>query len=302
MLLKLGRLFMVFFGLLFSVDAVYAQFDRSLLKVGVGLSSAAQEISLNPCIPESVIKSRFGQSGVELLRENKKKWPASMCENTQVAIGLFEWLYLSSALQAQTDRPVLISRLIKTRNNGLALCQTVACLAERLPRMIEWAQTNLDRTAIYRESDRVPVKSELLSHPRLSLRELVLPLQGQYEWCHSSTFDALDFHTVNIKVSGKALVLVKCKTGKPEGPTWIIENAANSKAWVPIMSSQLLGELYILPNSRYTYPTLYSQKKLSDGIRVTFFEYGEDLYQEKLAFTVNVDASREALAFDVQIP
>ncbi|MFA5701883.1 MAG: hypothetical protein WC982_00005 [Advenella sp.] len=302
MLLKLGRLFIVVFGLLFSVEAVYAQFDRSLLKVGVGLPSAFQETALNPCIPESVIKSRFGQSGVELLRDTQKQWPANMCENTQVASGLFEWLYISSALQAQTDRPVLISRLIKTRNNGLALCQTVDCLAERLPRMIEWAQTNLDRTAVYRESDRMQVKSELLSHPRLSLRELVLPLQGQYEWCRSSTFDSLDFHTVNMKVSGKALVLVKCKTSEPEGPTWIIENASNSKVWVPIMSSQSLSELYILPNSRYTYPTLYSQKKLPEGIRVTFFEYGEDLYQQKLGFTINVDASGEALAFDIQMP
>ncbi len=302
MLLKLGRLFLVIFSLLFSVKSVYAQFDRSLLRTGVGLPFAFQEIALNPCIPESVIKGRFGQSGVELLRETQKKWPAKMCENMQVASGLFEWLYTSSALQAQTDRPVLISRLIKTRNNSLALCQTVACLEERLPRMIEWAQTNLDRTAVYRESDRIPVKSELLSHPRLSLRELVLPLQGQFEWCGSSTFNALDFYTVNMKVSGKAVVLVQCKTGKQESPTWIIENAANSKVWVPVMFHQSLNDLYILPNSRYTYPTLYRHEKLSQGIHITFFEYGEDLYQQKLGFTINVDASGEALAFEVQVP
>lgn len=300
--LKLGGLFSVFLGLLFSVGTVYAQFDPSLLRTGVGLPFAFQEIALNPCIPESVIKGRFGQSGVKLLHESQKQWPAKMCENTKVASGLFEWLYISAALQAQTDRPVLISRLIKTRSNGLALCQTVACLGERLPRMMEWAQTNLDRTAIYRESDRIPVKSELLSHPRLSLRELVLPLHGQFEHCRSSTFDSLDFYTVNMKVSGKALVMVQCKTSTPESPTWIIENAANSKVWVPIMFNPSLNNLYILPNSRYTYPTLYGQKNVPEGIRVSFFEYGEDLYQQKLGFTINADASGETLAFDVQVP
>lgn len=302
MLLKVGGLLSVYFSLLFSMGSVYAQFDRTLSRAGVGLPFAFQEIALNPCIPESVIKSRFGQSGVDLLRVAQQQWPANMCENTQVASMLFEWFYISAALQAQTDRPVLISRLIKTRNNGLALCQTVACLTERLPRMIEWAKTNLDRTAVYRESDRMPVKSELLSHPRISLRELVLPLPGQLEWCRSSTFDSLDFYTVNIKVSGKALVMVQCKSSTPQSPAWIIENAANAKVWVPIMFSQSLSDLDIMPNSRYTYPTLYSKKNVPHGIRITFFEYGEDLYQQKLEFTINVDASGEALAFEVQAP
>lgn len=302
MLLKLGGLLSVCIGLLFSVGSAYAQFDRSLLREGVGLPFAFQEIALNPCIPESVIRGRFGQNGVDLLQNTQKQWPANMCENTQVSLGLFEWLYTSSALQAQTDRPVLIGRLIKNRNDSLAVCQTVACLGERLPRMVEWAQTNLDRTTIYRESDRLPVKSELLSHPRLSLRELVLPLPGQFEWCRSSSFESLDFYTVNMKVSGKALVMVQCKTSAPASPTWIIENAANSKVWVPIMFNKALKEQYIMPNSRYTYPTLYGQEKTPLGIRITFSEYGEDLYQEKLGFTINVDASGEALAFDVQEP
>lgn len=299
MLLKLGGLFSVGIGLLFSVGSAYAKFDRSLFREGVGLPFAFQEIALNPCVPESVIRGKFGQKGVQLLRDAQKNWPASMCDNTQVALGLFEWLYTSAALQAQTDRPVLISRLIKTRNESLAACETVACLANRLPRMVEWAQTNLDRTAVYRESDRLPVKAELLSHPRLSLRELVLPLPGQLEWCRSSNFESLDFFTVNMKVSGKALVMVQCKTSVPAGPTWIMENAANSRVWVPILFNKALSEQYILPNSRYTYPTLYSQEKTPFGIRVTFSEYGEDLYQEKLGFTINVDASGEALAFDV---
>ena len=299
MLLKLGRHFSLFVGLLLSSELAFAQFDWSRFRTGLGLPFAAQELVLNPCVPESVMWANFGQNGVRLLQEARSQWPAKLCENVPVALRLFEWQYTSSALLAQTERPVLMQRLIETRKNSLAACDSVACLSNRLPRMIEWAKINLDRTAVYGENDRLPVRAEMLSHPRLSLRGLVLPLQEQLKWCGSSDFESLEFYTVNIKVSGQALVMAQCKTNNPVRPTWLIENASNSRYWIPILLENTLSNLYIMPNSRYTYPTLYSRSNEAEGVRIRIAEYGDDFYRQKLSFLVNSDASGMELAFDV---
>ncbi|MGH8813844.1 MAG: hypothetical protein ACREXO_17675, partial [Advenella sp.] len=75
----------------------------------VGVGSAQQEISLNPCLPETEVRNQFGASAVLQLQQVVKQWPANLCKDSIIARNLADWLYNSSALLAKTDRPLVMA-------------------------------------------------------------------------------------------------------------------------------------------------------------------------------------------------
>ena len=265
----------------------------------VGVGSAQQEISLNPCLPEAEVQNQFGASAVRQLQQATRSWPANMCQDRTIARNLADWLYNSSALLAKTDRPLVMADLIHKRTRMLLACRDLRCLHDKLPPVVDWAKTNLDRTPVYGIDDQpISVEGALLSLPKLSLRGLDLPLPGQNKFCGGGGIDDLDFFSTNLKVSGKAYVLVKCKADNGERKSWILENDGG-KDWRAVVdlraSSMQIGNL-----RRNNHPIIFSYLEESRGTRVRILSYQDNSYREMLRFLVVEDRSKLAHAFEVE--
>ena len=112
----------------------------------VGVGSAQQEIALNPCLPEADVRNQFGAGAVQQLQQALSQWPANLCKDPLIARNLADWLYNSSALLAKTDRPLVMADIIQGRTRMLLACRDLRCMRDKLPAMVDWAKTNLDRT------------------------------------------------------------------------------------------------------------------------------------------------------------
>src|SRR5690606_19711365 len=88
----------------------------------VGVGSAQQEISLNPCLPVTEVRNQFGAGAARQLQQAVKQCPANLCSDAIVARNLADWLYNSSALLAKTDRPLVIADIIHNRTRTLLAC------------------------------------------------------------------------------------------------------------------------------------------------------------------------------------
>lgn len=266
----------------------------------VGVGSAQQEIALNPCLPEADVLKQFGAVAVEQLRQAAARWPANTCRDAAVSHNLADWFYNSSALLAKTDRPLVMADIIQKRTRSLAACRDVACLRDKLPAMVDWAKTNLDRTPVYGTDDQpINVEGALLSLPKLSLRGLHLPLPGQGKFCAGVQIDDLDFFSTNLKVSGKAYVLVKCREDRGDRKNWILENDGG-KEWRPVVdlraSSMQIGNL-----RRNNHPIVVSYLEENRGTRVRILSYQDNSYREMLRFLVIDDHAKLAHAFEVEV-
>lgn len=265
----------------------------------VGVASAEQEISLNPCLPEAEVYKQFGAHAVEYLHQAAANWPANMCTDRTVAQNLADWLYNSSALLAKTDRPLVMADIIAKRNDQLQACRDITCLRDSLPTMVDWAKTNLDRTPVYGTDDQpVTVEGALLSLPKLSLRTLNVPLPGQEKFCGARDIDSLDFFSTNLKVSGKAYVLVKCKADKGERKTWVLENDGG-KQWRAVVDLRA-SAMHISALRRNNHPIITSSLEEPRGTRVRILSYDGYSYKEMLRFLLIEDRSRLAHAFEVE--
>ncbi len=265
----------------------------------VGVGSAQQEISLNPCLPETEVRNQFGAGAALQLQQAVKQWPANLCKDPTIARNLADWFYNSSALLAKTDRPLVMADIIHNRTRTLLACRDLRCLRDKLPAMVDWAKTNLDRTPVYGIDDQpISVEGALLSLPRLSLRGLDLPLPGQQKFCGGGGIDDLDFFSTNLKVSGKAYVLVKCKADSGERKSWILENDGG-KDWRAVVdlraSAMQIGNL-----RRNNHPIIFSYLEESRGTRVRILSYQDNSYREMLRFLVIEDRSKLAHAFEVE--
>ncbi len=265
----------------------------------VGVASAEQEIALNPCLPEAEVHKQFGATAVEHLRQAVASWPANMCQDRTVAQNLADWLYNSSALLAKTDRPLVMADIIAKRNSQLQACRDIACLRDSLPTMVDWAKTNLDRTPVYGTDDQpVTVEGALLSLPKLSLRNLNVPLPGQEKFCGGHDIDSLDFFSTNLKVSGKAYVLAKCKADKGDRKTWILENDGG-KQWRAVVDLRA-SSMHISALLRNNHPIITSSLEVPRGTRVRILSYDGYSYKEMLRFLLVEDRSRLAHAFEIK--
>ncbi|HLU01406.1 MAG TPA: hypothetical protein VKZ94_01500 [Advenella sp.] len=265
----------------------------------VGVGSAQQEISLNPCLPVTEVRNQFGAGAALQLQQAVKQWPANLCSDAIVARNLADWLYNSSALLAKTGRPLVMADIIQNRTRTLLACSDLRCLRDKLPAMVDWAKTNLDRTPVYGADDQpISVEGALLSLPRLSLRGLDLPLPGQQKFCGGGGIDDLDFFSTNLKVSGKAYVLVKCKADNGERKSWILENDGG-KDWRAVVdlraSSMQIGNL-----RRNNHPIIFSYLEENRGTRVRILSYQDGSYREMLRFLVVEDRSKLAHAFEIE--
>ncbi|AHG64680.1 hypothetical protein MIM_c26100 [Advenella mimigardefordensis DPN7] len=265
----------------------------------VGVGSAQQEIALNPCLPETDVRNQFGAGAVQQLQQALNQWPANVCTDPLIARNLADWLYNSSALIAKTDRPLVMADIVQTRTRVLLACRDLKCMRDKLPAMVDWAKTNLDRTPVYGLDDQPSsVEGALLSLPRLSLRGLDLPLPGQQKFCGGGTIDDLNFFSTNLKVSGKAYVLVKCKVDNGERKSWILENDGG-KDWRAVVdlrsSSMQIGTL-----RRNNHPIISSYLEETGGTRVRILSYQDNSYQEMLRFLVVEDRSKLGHAFEIE--
>ena len=264
----------------------------------LGLDSLQQEVELNPCLPESQVQDTYGTAAREYLLKERSRWPAGMCQDPALARGIADWLYNSSALLAKTDRPLVMADIIQRRSSILRACPSKACLHDKLPAMTDWAKTNLDRTPVYGSDDQpISVKGALLTLPKLSLRGLDLPLPGQEKNCEGGTIDDLEFFSTNLKVSGKAYVLVKCRGSEAGKKTWVLENDGG-KVWRPVVdlraSTMQIGEIH-----RNRMPLIFSYLELPRGTRVRILAYEDNRYQELLRFLLVEDNNKLAHAFEV---
>ncbi len=266
----------------------------------VGVASAQQEIALNPCLPEAEVRKQFGADAVLQLRRAAAAWPANMCKDPMVAQHMADWLYNSSALLAKTDRPIIMADIVAKRTEKLATCRDVSCMREMLPPMVDWAKTNLDRTPVYGTDDQpMPVEGGLLSLPKLSLRNLDLPLPGQEKFCKSRDIESLDFFSTNLKVSGKAFVLAKCKHDSGDRKTWILENDG-AKQWRTVVDLRA-NAMHISSLRNNDHPIITSSMEEPRGTRVRVLSYEGNSYLEKLRFLLVEDRTHLGHAFEVEI-
>ena len=265
----------------------------------IGFTSLQQELSINPCLSDKVVADLYGAGAIPLAEQERKKWPANLCQNPLTVQALANWHFSSSALLANTERPVVIAHLIRERNNTLAACTTVSCISQLLPRMLEWAKVNLDRTPVTSADSRpVPVIGKPLLHPKISLRGLNLPLENQTKVCPNHE-DSLEFYTTSIVVPGAALAVARCDN-QGQSSLWLLEKDATTSQWQTILAS--LGEdgFFILPNNREEHPTLFLKKRVPNGELITVYEFnGNTRYQRKISFVVSPDEFGMLHAFDL---
>lgn len=265
----------------------------------VGFASLKQELRINPCLSNKVVADLYGSAAIPMAQQERKKWPDSLCQNPLTVQALANWHFSSSALLANTERPVVVAGLITERNRILRACPTVSCISSQLPRMLEWARVNMDRTPIANIDARpVSVMGKPLVHPKISLRGLVLPLENQTKVCTGNEHD-LEFYTSNIVVSGAALTVVRCENNG-QGSMWLLENSPPSNKWRKILFAAGEENFYILPNNREDYPTLFLKNRVPSGELITVFDYDKhNGYQRKISFVVSQDEFGMFHAFDL---
>lgn len=265
----------------------------------VGFTSLQQELSINPCLSDRVVADLYGPAAIPVAEQERKKWPANLCQNPLTVQALANWHFSSSALLANTERPVVIANLIRERNNILASCSSVSCISQQLPRMLEWARISLDRTPVAPAENRpVPVMGKPLSHPKISLRGLQLPLESQASACPGGE-NSLEFYTTSILVPGAALAVARC-ANQGHSSLWLLEKDAKTSVWQTILFSADEDEFFILPNNREDHPTLFLKKRVPGGELITVYEFnGKSRYQRKISFVVSPDEFGMLHAFDL---
>lgn len=265
----------------------------------VGFTSLKQELSINPCLSDKVVADLYGHAAIPMAEQERKKWPVNLCQNPLTVQALADWHFSSSALLANTERPVVIANLIQQRNRTLLSCKTVACISQQLPRMLEWAKVNLDRTPITNSDSRpLSVIGKPLLHPKISLRGLQLPLEGQRNVC-SGDAESLEFYTSNMSVTGAALAVARC-VNQGQASLWLLEKDSQTTDWKTILFAAGEDGFSILPNNREAHPTLFLKNRVATGELITVYEFDEDAgYQRKISFVVTPDEFGMLHAFDL---
>lgn len=265
----------------------------------IGFTSLKQELSINPCLSDKVVADLYGPSAIPLAEQERKKWPSNLCLNPLTVQALADWNFNSSALLANTERPVVVATLIEQRNEVLLACRTVTCISQQLPRMLEWAKVNLDRTPITSAETRpLSIIGKPLQHPKISLRGLQLPLEQQHNVCAGEPED-LEFYTSNLTVSGTALAIARC-VNQGQASIWLLEKDVQTSAWETILFTAGEDGFYILPNNREEHPTLFLKNRVPNGELITVYEFVADAgYQRKISFVVAPDEFGMLHAFDL---
>lgn len=280
----------------------------------LGFSQVEYELAINPCIDETVLLKRFGADALRVKERELREWPHELCQHMDVSSKLLTWNYYYTNLLANTERPGVFAAEINKHLSTLKNCTDVACLNRQLPRMTEWVYFNIDRLPVYTDSEsarrsKATVAGEPVLHPGLALRNLPLTLSGQSEVCRGGTTNDLDFFTVNFAIEGRPLVLAVCKeltdASSNEQGVWLLERLESSgeglglSGWREILVEREDSRLYVLTNSRTSYPTLYSRRLTGSGEEVVIYEFREakQHYERSVALDIEYDALGRAHAF-----
>ncbi|NOL51849.1 hypothetical protein [Pelistega suis] len=268
----------------------------------LGFSKVENELAINPCLDEGLIRAKYADQGVQYARENLKKYPPNLCTNKQTLSLLSNWHYNASALVANSERPFILGREIAKNYVLLKECTTVDCLGKRLPRMLEWSKTTLSRTPITsRDVQPLFMGGAPIGHPQLALRGLQLPLSQQKEICGSEDLSSLKFATSTLLVSGRALAVVTCHDKKRLG-TWLLERSENKGQWKEILVLPGFEDVAVLPNNRELYPHIFYKQKQGSTEIMTILRYSEAFgYQKRIQFELDFDAYGLAHAFNIQV-
>lgn len=292
----------------------------------LGFSEVEYEVAINPCVDEAVLLERFGATALQIQARELSKWPKGLCQNLETSRQLYTWNYYYTTLLANTERPAVLADEISKHLKSLKACTNVACLNRLLPRMIEWVYLNIDRLPVYTDSESarrsyVALAGEPVVHPTLALRNLPSTLSGLSEVCKGESTSDLDFFTVNFSIENHPLVLAMCKNpataSSKRRSIWLLERtelvtnpattlsveSSNTSigAWREILVERGDSRLYVLTNSRTTYPTLYSRRSTDSGeVVVTYdFEASRHQYLRSVVLNVEYDALGRAHAFIV---
>lgn len=286
----------------------------------LGFSQAEYELAINPCVDEGVLLDRFGTGALSSREQELSKWPGHLCNSPDVASKLMTWNYHYTSLLANTERPAVFAAEINKYLKTLRACSDVDCLNRLLPRMTEWVYLNIDRLPVYTDSEaasgsQAALAGEPVVHPALALRNLPLTLSGLSGVCKGGTMSDLNFFTVNFSVEGRPLVLAMCKeptAASNEQGVWLLErldlsspaaafsdDGSGVSGWREILVESVDSRLYVLTNSRTTYPTLYSRRSTGSGEEVVIYEFqaATQQYDRSVALNVEYDALGRAHAF-----
>lgn len=288
----------------------------------LGFSQAEYELAINPCIDEVVLLEHFGAEALKIREQELSKWPSGLCQHQDISAQLLTWNYYYTTLLATTERPAVFAAEITKHLKSLKECTNVACLNRLLPRMTEWVYFNIDRLPVYTDSEsarrsQVALAGEPVVHPALALRNLPLSLSGLSNVCKGGAINDLNFFTVNFSVEGRPLVLAMCKEpangSTQEQGIWLLEqlelsnkpsaaySGENSGAsgWREILVERSDSRLYVLANSRTTYPTLYSRRSTGSGEEVVLYDFqvSKQQYDRSVVLNVEYDALGRAHAF-----
>lgn len=306
-------LFSISLSLLSSAAVAFPNGDSLL-----GFSQAEYELAINPCVDEGVLLDRFGADSLRYRAQELAQWPSQLCENPDVASKLVTWNYHYTSLLANTERPAVFATEINKYLETLKACSNVNCLNRLLPRMTEWVYLNIDRLPVYTDSEAASRSQAVLAgepvvHPALALRNLPLTLSGLSEVCKGGAMSDLNFFTVNFSVEGRPLVLAMCKEPANEQGVWLLERldlsgnsasafgnaGSDASGWREILVERGDGRLYVLTNSRTTYPTLYSRRSTGAGEEVVVYEFqaAAQRYARNVVLNVEYDALGRSHAF-----
>lgn len=268
----------------------------------LGFPKLSNELAINPCLDEELIRMQYADKGIEYARENLKKYPKNLCSHKQTLAMLSNWNYNASALVANSERPFILGREIAKNDALLRECTTVDCLARRLPRMLEWSKTTLSRTPIAsRDVQPLFMGGAPIEYPLLALRGLKLPLSQQKETCGSEDLSALRFATSTLVVSGRALAVVTCRANNRLG-TWLLERGENRGQWKEVLVLPGIEDVAVLPNNRELHPHIFYKQKNASGETMTILRYSDVLgYQKRIQFELGFDAYGLAHAFNIQV-
>ncbi len=284
----------------------------------LGFSQAKHELAINPCVDDGVLLDRFGANSLSYREHELAKWPNQLCENPDVASKLATWNYYYTSLLANTERPAVFATEINKYLETLRACTNVDCLNRLLPRMTEWVYLNIDRLPVYSDSEaasriQAVLAGEPVVHPALALRNLPVTLSGLSEVCKGDAMNGLNYFTVNFAIEGRPLVLAMCKEPINEQGVWLLERlelsgnsvvaldgaGSGASGWREILAERGNGRLYVLINSRTTYPTLYSRRSIGAGEEIVVYEYhiAAQQYECNVVLNVEYDALGRSHAF-----
>lgn len=292
-------IFFLTFSLAHAKDREYRVGDTAQL---LGFSSLEYELAINPCLSDVLVHFHYGEQGVAQAKENLKQYPEGLCQHQKILSMYSNWNYNASALLANTERPFILGREIAINHSQLKQCKTLACLEQRLPRMLNWSKLTLSRTPIAsRDVAPLSMGAAPINHPQLALRGLKLPLSKQKQTCGSDSLSALTFAASSLIVADRALAVVTCQSKDKQG-IWLLERNEQVGKWTEILALPGIEHISVLPYNRELYPHIFYKEKKGFDATITILRYSEETgYKKRLQFDVSDDAYGLSHAFHVQV-